>query len=104
MQAVRKGRFKLYLPRSEDMFGWWEGDRVEFAAYRLYDLVGDQREENNIAAEQPEVVKGLLAAAARVRAELGSFDRQGSQQKSIEHLLGDRHNLRQLRTQQGHDD
>ena len=57
--AVRRGQWKL----------------VELALLpgqtELFDIVADPQEKSNVAAQHPEVVKQLSAAADRMRVELG---------------------------------
>ncbi|MCH5378301.1 MAG: sulfatase, partial [Planctomycetes bacterium] len=57
LQAVRSGKWKLYLPLAK----WWRSFRgdTEPAVARLYDLVADLGETHNLAEERPEVVARL---------------------------------------------
>lgn len=102
LQAVREGRWKLHLPRSAAMLVWWESGLRELDAPLLYDLETDPGESTDVAARHPDVVRRLLAEATHARGELGSWERPGSDQQPIEHLLDDRRRLRHLRTQQNH--
>ena len=104
LQAVREGPWKLHLPRRSEMLVWWDSGLRELEAPMLFDLETDPGETNDLAAQHPEVVEQLLAKAEQIRAELGSWEQGGRDQKPIEHLMDDRRRLRHLRTQQGHRD
>ena len=43
----------------------------------LYNLVDDLREEKNLAAREPEVVRRLQAQIDRARQDLGELDHKG---------------------------
>ncbi|NLF39881.1 sulfatase [bacterium] len=59
LEAVRSGRWKLHVrKRGETMFA-------------LYDLVADIGETTDVAAQHPEIVKGLQAKLDACRADLG---------------------------------
>ena len=80
LQAVRDRRWKLVLKRPADP-PWtsWYGrmiDAVRDAA--LYDLRFDWGESRNVAEQNAETVARLMNLVARVRAELGDYDRIGS--------------------------
>jgi hypothetical protein len=79
LQAVRAGRWKLYLPL--------EKPRTRGRAVgpptpaRLYDLEADLAETRNLADEQPAIVSRLLALAEAAREDLGDVDRPGRGQR-----------------------
>ncbi len=102
LQAVREGKWKLHLPRSSRMLVWWESGLRELEAPLLFDLDKDPSETRDVASQNPAIVQRLLAEAGRARAELGSWDRIGTGQHPIRHLMDDRRRLRHLRTQQDH--
>lgn len=86
LQAVRQGRWKLHLPREKEPIGAAPfsrnthiaaADRVAFENPFLIDLQSDIGETTNVAAEHPEVVERLLGLAARMRDDLGDYDRVG---------------------------
>ncbi len=79
LQAVRAGKWKLYLPLAK-RWRSFRGD-TEPAAARLYDLVADLGETHNLAEERPEVVARLTALAQRARQDLGDLDRPGENQR-----------------------
>ena len=83
LQAVRAGRWKLYLPLSD----WWEDFRRNSrdSPARLVDLVDDPGEKQNLADERPEVVRRLLALAEQARQDLGDVNRPGRNQRPAGH-------------------
>lgn len=77
LQAVRSGRYKLFLPLSS--FGrhpHFKNNEPNTAL--LFDLVADTSCETNIAAQNPEVVADLTALAELARADLGDSSPDGS--------------------------
>ena len=62
LEAVRSGKWKLILPHNR-----WK----EPVPMGLYDLKKDIGEQNNLAAENPDIVKNLSALADKIRHELG---------------------------------
>ncbi len=82
LQAVRSGPWKLYLPLEKKMRSL--GGSLESAKpcdAELYDLRKDIGETQNLAAEQPDVVRRLLALAERAREDLGDLGREGKDQR-----------------------
>jgi arylsulfatase len=79
LQALRSGDWKLHLPHTSRTLGGKPGGKGgEPTAYQplkvgleLYDLKRDPSETTNVAEQQPEVVKRLLALAEEARADLG---------------------------------
>lgn len=86
LQAVRSGRWKLYLPLAEK---WdrrrWRNEKGDPGPLRLVDLDADIREEHDLAAAHPEVVRRLTAHAERARRELGDIGRKGTGQRPAGH-------------------
>ena len=88
LQAVRQGRWKLHLPRPYPV-PWLspglerphvsDADRFEIKSPLLYDLEADVGESTDVAAQHPEIVQSLLALAEKARAEIGDYDRIGSE-------------------------
>lgn len=70
LQAVRKGTWKLRLPRLKQLRNWPELDRgtQEPELYNLGEDIGEQR---NLAEENPERVRQLMAIADEVKMEIG---------------------------------
>lgn len=99
LQALRKGPWKLHLPRTlEDQPFWsqktneqpFSGNYLKNISCKglealtkplLFNLDTDMGELQNIAKQHPEIVKELLAEADRVRAELGDVNIVGSDQR-----------------------
>jgi arylsulfatase A-like enzyme len=79
LQAVRSGRWKLYLPlkaprtRSRAV--------APPSAARLYDLDSDLAEGRNLAGQETAVVARLLALAEQARDDLGDLERPGKGQR-----------------------
>jgi len=79
LQAVRSGKWKLYLPLQAK----WQNfsGRTTASAAELYDLEADLRETRNLAKANPEVVARMLALAEKAREDIGDIDRQGKNQR-----------------------
>ena len=64
LQAVRSGRWKLVLPHQDRQL-------KQAIPLSLYDLQADISETTDVLAKHPDVVKRLLKAAERMRADVG---------------------------------
>jgi len=62
LEAVRSGKWKLILPHKH---------RRVFVPTALYNLQDDIGEQNDVSADNPELVKELSALAEKIRRELG---------------------------------
>ncbi len=86
LQAVRSGKWKLYLPLEEK---WdrrrWRNEQGDPCELKLVDLDADIGEEHNLAAANPEVIKGLMAHAEWAREELGDIGKTGTGQRPAGH-------------------
>jgi len=80
LESLRSGKWKLELTRSyQSLNGQPGGTNGRPAPYvslkipqpELFDLDADPGQHHDVAAEQPDVVKKLVAAAERMRTELG---------------------------------
>ncbi|BDS07219.1 arylsulfatase [Oceaniferula spumae] len=85
LQAVRKGKWKLHLPRTKEAQPYW-GKKKKFGFTELeknflVNLETDLGEKENVAAANPEVVATLLKEADRIRAELGDYQQKGTDQR-----------------------
>ena len=84
LQAVRSGKWKLYLPLDAKWVTF--GGRTRKSPAELYDLDADLGETRNLAAKRPEVVKRLSALAERARADLGDIGLRGKGQRPAGHV------------------
>ena len=71
LQAVRRGRWKLVLPR--ERFHDYAPDAAPVTAPQLYDLEADAAEERDLAAQRPDIVAELLENAEAMRAESAAW-------------------------------
>jgi arylsulfatase A-like enzyme len=80
LQAVRSGQWKLYLPLEKRRV---RGGKVESVSDspRLFDVVQDPGEKQNVAAAHADVVAALTKLADSARTELGDLDRPGRGQR-----------------------
>ncbi|MFH1923289.1 MAG: sulfatase [Planctomycetota bacterium] len=79
LQAVRSGKWKLYLPLA-NKWRTFRGDTEESPA-RLYDLVADLGETTNLVEKHPDVVRRLTMLAEEAREDLGDLGRPGKNQR-----------------------
>jgi arylsulfatase len=82
LMAVRSGNWKLHLPRKVNTMKRWdvfhkESDVIDHRKPLLINLADDPSEQQNLAAEHPEVVAKLLALAEEARDQIGDHDRTG---------------------------
>ena len=80
LQAVRSGPWKLHLPL-EKRLGRGAKATQDSNSPRLYNVVNDPAEKENLAAAQGDTVKKLLALAEVARVEIGDTDRIGCGQR-----------------------
>ncbi len=83
LQAVRAGRWKLYLPLAEKFVA--NNRRTAAAALQLFDVRGDVGEAQEVSAEHPDVVQRLTALAHAARQEIGDRNRPGAGQRPAGH-------------------
>lgn len=81
LQAVRSGPWKLYLPNETELVGF--GPKTAPQSGRLFNLVDDPEERQDCLADQPDVVKRLLALADSARADLGDRDLPGKNVRPV---------------------
>lgn len=80
IQAVRAGKWKLYLPL-EAKWQNFRGDTKPSPA-TLYDLAADLGETRNLAERHPNTVARLVALAEGAREDLGDIGRTGKNQRA----------------------
>jgi arylsulfatase len=94
LQCVREGKWKLHLPHQyrsyegvepgrDGLNGPYARDRT---GYELYDLENDIGEKNDVADQNPEIVKRLMELAEKAREELGDGERIGKGVRPAGHL------------------
>ena len=79
LQAVRSGNWKLFVAMDQKKRNWGKPEGKK--ALALFNLAADIHEDNNVAAENPAVVKQLLAHAQAAREDLGDVNRPGKGQR-----------------------
>nr|MBR9812130.1 sulfatase [bacterium] len=79
LQAIRSGDWKLFVAMDSKKRNW--GNPEGKKALALYNLAKDIHEDNNLAAENPGIVKKLLAHAENAREDLGDVGRPGKGQR-----------------------
>ncbi|MBB6463679.1 sulfatase family protein [Flammeovirga kamogawensis] len=79
LHAIRDKEWKLILPRpAKPKFMKWAKRKIDAVhEIKLFNLLIDKEEKNNVANQYPEKVKELLAAMEDARIELGDQDRIG---------------------------
>lgn len=80
LQAVRSGRWKLYLPLSEKYVSL--GRKAATSELELFDVQNDVHEDHEVSAQHPDIVQRLLALAEAARKELGDAGRAGRAQRT----------------------
>lgn len=89
LQAVRRGPWKLHLPRTLQDQPFWAKKKggnskkvyLTLDTPMLFNLESDVGEKTNVAAQHPEILDDLLKEADRARRELGDVGVQGSDQR-----------------------
>ena len=79
LQAIRSGDWKLFLEMDQKKRNWGKPEGKK--ALALFNLAADIHEDHNVAADNPEIVRRLLAHAAAAREDLGDVDRPGKGQR-----------------------
>jgi len=79
LQAVRSGKWKLCLAMEDKKKNW--GKPLGKSPLKLFDLDADIHEDNDLSAQNPEVVKRLQALADAAREDLGDVGRAGKGQR-----------------------
>ena len=91
LQAVRRGPWKLHLPREQKQLPHWDKNKVfnNADAPVLYNLDTDRSEEMDVAGEYPEVVGELLKLAENARGKLGEYMARGTEQRATGSVIAD---------------
>ncbi len=79
LQAVRSGKWKLYLPLEVKVVRGREAEKN--VPGKLFDLSQDLTESQNLFSGQPQVVKRLLTFATQARQDLGDWKHTGKNQR-----------------------
>jgi arylsulfatase A len=80
LQAVRSGPWKLFVDMQSKKRNW--GKPEGKSQLKLFNLVKDIHEDNNIAGQNPKVVQRILALAEKAREDLGDVGQPGKNQRS----------------------
>ncbi|MFC4992912.1 sulfatase [Rubritalea tangerina] len=83
LMAVRKGDWKLHLPRTTNVAKKWnvytkDEDILDHSAPLLFNIKTDPSEQSNLASHHPEIVADLTQLANQARADIGDYNRIGS--------------------------
>jgi|GEM_PF-32614 len=91
LQAVRRGDWKLHLPRSQQQLPFWDRNKAFVGAPgpALFHLGKDPAESTDVAAQHPQVVEQLRALAESARGDLGEFMQRGTAQRPTGSLFPD---------------
>ncbi|MEP3482309.1 MAG: sulfatase [Fuerstiella sp.] len=91
LQAIRRGQWKLHLPRSQKQLPFWDKNQAFSNLQKpvLYDLHADEGETINVASSHTDVVKELMQLAEDARADLGEFQLRGNAQRRTGSLFPD---------------
>ena len=79
LQAVRSGKWKLYLALDEKRISPFR--TIENTPAQLFDLTGDLSETTNVVNDHPDVVRRLTEHAEKARKDLGDRNRPGTGQR-----------------------
>lgn len=82
LQAVRWGDWKYHLELERTHPNWTSPEpTAKGRAGRLVNLKTDPRETTDVSAQNPEVMKRMMALIEQATARLGNGDQQGSEQR-----------------------
>jgi aminobenzoyl-glutamate utilization protein B len=90
LHAVRKNNWKLALP-DRKKFHNYAKDETEIVSPELYDLNTDISEKSNIASQNPETVKELIALAELARKDIGDVDIRGVNSRKLNVITSDKY-------------
>ena len=101
LEVIRDRNWKLHLPREPHTRVYWaktpgcEG-MAQLKTPILYGLAEDVGERTDVSAQHPDVVARMLALAEEARAELGDWDRDGTDRKKLLDYTGDANNPKRV--------
>ena len=78
LQAVRSGAWKLFLPLERVRGPSAKAPEKKSVAARLYDVVKDPAESNDVAAQYPDVIARLRKLATTASEDIGDLGTQGT--------------------------
>ncbi len=81
LEAVRDGRWKLYLPHSPDQPVRKGTKRRQQPV--LYEVKTDIAEKHDVAAQHPKIIKRLTQAAQAARRDLGEGKQKGANVRPV---------------------
>lgn len=83
LQAVRRGDWKLHLPRKMEQIPFWDRNKgfCKLTQPVLYNLRTDQGESQDVAGANPDLVRQMLGLAQEMRKELGEYMQRGKAQR-----------------------
>jgi len=97
LQTIRKGSWKLHLPRSPEAVpfygqrGWGRGTIDSLVTPMLFNLDQDLGEQVDVSDQYPSVVEELLREAEAARLELGDWNIKGKKEHDLNGFKGDIH-------------
>jgi len=97
LQTIRKGQWKLHLPRTPKSVPfyaqqrWGRGTIDSLSTAMLFNLEQDIGEQIDMADKYPEILEDLLQEAKKARDELGDWDMTGRDEHGYNGFEGDIH-------------
>ena len=91
LQAIKRGPWKLHLPRSKEQVPFWDKNKA-FADLQepvLYNMLEDETESRDVSADHPGVVAQMMELANNTRQEFGEFMQRGKSQRPTGSLFPD---------------
>lgn len=91
LQAIRKGDWKMHLPRTPNQVPFWQNKRgiSNLAEPLLYNLKDDVAESKDVSADNTAVVAELTELAESTRLLLGEYGQRGSAQRATGSIYPD---------------
>ncbi len=91
LQAVRKGEWKLHLPRKKEQLPFWDRNKsfLNVSEPALYQMSADPGESVDVSAANPGIVQELESIAKKARMELGEYLEPGTGQRATGTVIAD---------------